>query len=144
MRELPKWHCFFWYTLMMASMPDQPLNMLTPLSKRCRHPTNMTDEGDIMDYLVVNVTKLDDGHIKLSQPQLIDQIIKDVNFKSNTEPQSTPAQSNTALLNKDDAGKSQKALWHFRLVIGKLNYLEKSSWPKVSRSQFCVSKCHSW
>jgi hypothetical protein len=47
---------------------------------------NMTNEGDITDYLVVNMTKLEDGHIKLLQPQLIDQIIKDVNFKGNMKP----------------------------------------------------------
>jgi hypothetical protein len=46
---------------------------------------NMTNEGDISDYLGMNVTRLEDGHIKLSQPQLIDQIIKVVNFKSNTK-----------------------------------------------------------
>jgi hypothetical protein len=38
-----------------------------------------------MDYLGVHVTKLDDGRIKLTQPHLIDQIIKDVNFQSNTK-----------------------------------------------------------
>jgi hypothetical protein len=47
---------------------------------------NMTDEGDITDYLGVNVTILDDGRIKLSQPHLIAQINKDVHFQSNTKP----------------------------------------------------------
>ena len=83
---------------------------------------NMMDEGNITDYLGVNVTKLDDGRIKLSQPHLIDQIIKDVNFKPNTKPCSTPVQS-TTILNKDPDGQAHNASWHYRSVIGKLKLL---------------------
>jgi hypothetical protein len=93
----------------------------------------MTNEGDIMDCLGVNVTKLEDGCIKMSQPQLIEQIIKDINFKRNTKPQSTPAQSIT-ILNRDRTGQPHNASWHFCLVIGKLNYLEKCSRGKIAYS----------
>jgi hypothetical protein len=68
----------------------------------------MTDEGDITDYLGVHVTKLDDGRIKLTQPHLINQIIKDVHFQSNTKPKTTPAAS-TKILNKDKQGQLHTA-----------------------------------
>ncbi len=40
---------------------------------------DIEDKGDIMDYLGLNFTRLDDGCIKLLQPQLIDQAITEVN-----------------------------------------------------------------
>lgn len=48
--------------------------------KELQQVLKMTDEGDLKDYLGVNVEKRNDGSIKLSQPHLIDQIIRDVNF----------------------------------------------------------------
>jgi hypothetical protein len=86
----------------------------------------ITDEGDITDYLGVNVDKLPDGRVKLSQPHLIDQIIKDVNFRKETKCKSTPAPS-TVILNKDEDGEHHDAEWNYRAIIGKLNFLEKST-----------------
>jgi hypothetical protein len=40
----------------------------------------VNDEGDLTDFLGVNIEKREDGTIKLSQPHLIDQIIEDANF----------------------------------------------------------------
>jgi hypothetical protein len=39
---------------------------------------NVTDEGQLSDYLGVKVEKLPDGKFKLSQPHLIDQILEDL------------------------------------------------------------------
>ena len=91
----------------------------------------MTDEGDLTDYLGVNITFLDDGKMKLTQPHLIQQIIDDVNFKDSnqsyaTKPKETPAET-SKILNKDESGEPHKATWHYRSVIGKLNFLEKST-----------------
>ena len=41
---------------------------------------NISDEGDISDYLGVKVQALADGNIKLSQPQMIRTILKDLGF----------------------------------------------------------------
>ena len=38
---------------------------------------NIAQEGDIEDFLRLNIMKWDDGRIKLKQPYLIDQILKD-------------------------------------------------------------------
>jgi hypothetical protein len=51
----------------------------------------VSDEGDLMDYLGVNIKKREDGTIKLSQPHLIDQIIEDANFQGDTKFKSIPA-----------------------------------------------------
>ena len=87
---------------------------------------DVQDEGELSDYLGVNVDRMEDGRIKLSQPQLIQQIIEDLNFRGATKIKSTPAAS-TVTLHKDEQGAPHKATWHYRSVIGKLNFLEKST-----------------
>jgi hypothetical protein len=71
----------------------------------------VSDEGDLTDYLGVNIEKQEDGTINLSQPHLIDQIIEDANFQTNTKFKSIPAAS-TKMLDKDMGGDPHNATWH--------------------------------
>jgi hypothetical protein len=98
---------------------------------------DITDEGDIDEYLGVKVTRLDDGTIKLTQPQLIDSIIADLGFKENTKGKDTRAPS-TASINRDINGSDHDELWEYRSVIGKLNFLEKPTRPDIA---FAVHQC---
>jgi hypothetical protein len=40
----------------------------------------ITKEGDLCDYIGVNIQKQEDGSIHMTQPQLIKGIIKELNF----------------------------------------------------------------
>ena len=54
----------------------------------------ITVEGDLADFLGVNIDRRDDGSIHLTQPHLINQILKDVRMDgNNVKPRSTPAAS---------------------------------------------------
>jgi hypothetical protein len=64
---------------------------------------NVSNEGDLTYYLGVNIETREDGTIKLSQPHLINHIIKDANFQSDTRYKVTPAAS-TKILHKDPSG----------------------------------------
>jgi hypothetical protein len=98
---------------------------------------NLTEEGDLADYLGLRITRLEDGSISLTQPQLIDSILNDLNFSRNTKPKTIPAPS-TILLHRDVEGQPFDEHWSFRSVIGKLNFLEKSSRPDLA---FSVHQC---
>jgi hypothetical protein len=88
---------------------------------------NVTDEGQISDYLGVKVEKLPDGRIKLSQPHLIDQILEDLGLNlPNTVAKPSPALS-SKIIGRDLEGKPFNEKWEYRSVIGKLNFLEKST-----------------
>ena len=89
------------------------------------------DEGAVGDFLGVRINRNDNSTIMLTQPQLLDSIIEDLNMQDNTKPQSIPACS-TKLLHKDTDGESTEANFHYRSVIGKLNFLEKSTHPDIS------------
>ena len=98
---------------------------------------DITDEGDIDEYLGVKVTRAPDGSITLTQPHLIDSIIADLGFKENTKGKDTPAPS-TASIDRDRDGIDHDESWEYRSVIGKLNFLEKSTRPDIA---FAVHQC---
>ena len=93
---------------------------------------DITDEGQIEDYLGIHVEHLPSGSIKLSQPQLIDQIIKDVKLTHKDKRRSTPAVSSRILQRCVKALSFDHKRFHYRSVIGKLNYLEKGSRPDIA------------
>jgi Reverse transcriptase (RNA-dependent DNA polymerase) len=100
----------------------------------------VSDEGDLTNYLGVNIEKREDSTIKLLQPHLIDQIIEDANFQEDTKFKSTPAAS-TKILDKDEGGDLHNATWHYRGMIGKLNFLEKSTRGKLGYSVHQCARC---
>jgi hypothetical protein len=93
----------------------------------------MTDEGDLNDYLGVNIDRRPDGTIELTQPHLIDQIIEDVNFVPETKTKNTPALSSKTLQREPDS-EDHKATWHYPSLIGKLNFLLQSTRPEIAVS----------
>ena len=101
----------------------------------CSSPQQFTvdDQGDVGDFLGIQIKQQADGSVHLSQPQLIDSIIKDLHLQQSSNPKSTPAVTST-LLHKDTDGLDMLPEFHYRSVIGKLNFLEKSTRPDISVS----------
>ena len=91
------------------------------------------DQGDVGDFLGIQVQKQEDGSILLMQPQLIDSIIKDLHLQSSSNSKKAPSVT-TSLLHKDTDGPEMTPDFHYRSVIGKLNFLEKSTRPDISIS----------
>jgi hypothetical protein len=87
---------------------------------------DITIEGDIQDFLGVNIDRKSDGSIHLTQPHLIDQILEDLKMGENTVEKSTPM-SSSRLLSRHTGSEDFDASFNYRSVIGKLNYLEKGS-----------------
>jgi hypothetical protein len=95
------------------------------------------DMGDLNEYLGVKLTKNDDGTIKLAQPHLIAQILEDLHLQDDTHSKTTPANSSTTL----EEGLDQDSMngdFDYQSVIGKLNFLEKSTRPDIA---FAVHQC---
>ena len=91
------------------------------------------DQGEVGDFLGIQVLKRDDGSIILTQPHLINSIIQDLHLQSRSNPKSTPSIT-TKLLHKDANGTEMTPDFHYHSVIGKLNFLEKSTRPDISVS----------
>jgi hypothetical protein len=98
----------------------------------------ITVEGDLADFLGVSIDRRTDGTIHLSQPHLIDQILKDLRMDGdNVKPRSTPAAS-SKLLSRHTKSKPFDNSFNYRSIIGKLNYLEKATRSDIS---FAVHQC---
>jgi len=87
---------------------------------------DIEDRGDLADYLGINFAKLKGNKLKMTQPQLIDQVIEEVqgDHKGKFTPKSIPAVS-SRLLHRDINAAHCKGNFRYRSVIGKFNYLEK-------------------
>ena len=95
---------------------------------------DVEDEGKINDYLGVRVNETDDHVIELTQPQLIDSILTDLGLLNQDEQsnvKATPAVVNQPM-GPDLLGPEFDYDWDYRSIIGKLNFLEKSTRPDIS------------
>ena len=104
---------------------------------------DLEDQGALADCLGINFAYQHDGSIIMSQPQLIDQIIKDVNLKANSHLLPIPT-SATGILQRELHTEpfSTKHTWSYRSIICKLNYLEKGTRADITYAthqcaQFC-------
>ena len=94
---------------------------------------NVTVEGDLQDFLGVNIKRKQDDTIHLTQPHLIDQVLKDLKLdtKQNLKTKSTPASSSKLLSRHSESPDFDKS-FDYRSIIGKLRYLEKGSRSDIS------------
>ena len=97
----------------------------------------VTYEGNIEDFLGVNIERKE-GKIKLSQPHLIEQVIKDLGLNHDkvlSKP--IPAASSKILFAHKESQPFNNS-FNYRSVIIKLKYLEKSFRPDIS---YIVHQC---
>ena len=99
---------------------------------------DIEDEGELEEYLGVKIQHHDDGRIEFTQPQLIDSILIDLGLlasdgseRPNTSTKDTPLMT-SRVLGPDRDGPAFDYTWEYRSVIGKLNFLEKSTRPDLA------------
>ncbi len=93
---------------------------------------DITEEGELEDFLGVNIERMADGTIHLTQPHLIDQILDDLRLNNeNVTTKNIPALSSKILSRHSESEKFDGS-FNYKSVIGKLNYLEKSTRSDIS------------
>jgi hypothetical protein len=96
-------------------------------------------DGGISDFLGVKIERQPDGTIRtMSQPQLIDSILKDLRLDGpNVATKNTPAKVGVTLNRHPDSQPFDGHL-DYRSIIGKANYLEKSTRSEIA---YAVHRC---
>ena len=98
---------------------------------------DVTDEGEIDDYLGVKVTRPTKDTIELKQPHLIQQILDEVGILPQSKIKDKAAPSST-ILRRDLDGAPMREKWDYRRILGKLIFLEKST---RGESAYAVHQC---
>jgi hypothetical protein len=99
---------------------------------------DITVEGDLADFLGVEIKRESDGTIHLTQPHLIESILKDVRLNHpSVSTKQTPA-ATSKILGKHPNSDAFDGHFNYRSVIGKLNFLEKSTRPDIA---YAVHQC---
>ncbi len=90
---------------------------------------DIEDQGHPADYVGVNIKRIKDGSIKLSQQALIGTIIEDADL-NDLKVKAVPAKVNKHLHAHPD--KPPLALnVNYQSMIGKLKYLAQTTWPDI-------------
>ena len=124
----------------MSSIDAAIEDLRNPL--KAKNDYDIEDRGDMADYLGINFTRLPDGRLKLSQPQLIDQIIHQIQGTQTFKNKEIPAAS-SKILQRDETQPKCSGRFHYRSVIGKLNYLEKGTRPDISYAAHAAARFSS-
>jgi len=94
----------------------------------------LTMEGAINDFLGVNINRQDDGTIHLTQPHLIDQILKEMRLHSNNVSVKTTPTAVLKMLKWHSESQSFDRHFIYWSIIGKLRFLDKSTRPDTSHA----------
>ena len=97
---------------------------------------DLTDEGDVENFLGVKVEKFPNNQIKMSQPSLIDTAIKMVLLENKSKCHDTPAVNPPLHEHKD--GAERTSTWSYRSVIGILTYIARNTRPDI---EYAVHQC---
>jgi hypothetical protein len=98
----------------------------------------ITSQEKVSDFLGVNIARNEeDGSFMLTQQLLIKSIINDLGLKDDSNGRNTPALS-SVILREYKESQPYNEKWHYRSIIGKLNYLEKSTRPDIA---YAVHQC---
>lgn len=100
---------------------------------------HVTEEGDVQDFLGVNITRHTDGNIEFKQPLLIQTILDDLRLDEHEHGKirDTPSKA-SSILKRHQNSTSHDNSFNYRSVIGKLGYLEKGSRPEIA---YIVHQC---
>jgi transposase InsO family protein len=120
----------------LAGPDETEINQIIKEMKQAK--LDITVEGGLEDFLGINIDRQKDGTINLTQPHLIDQILKDLRLEDeNVTTKDTPASSSKILRRHTDSAPFDGS-FNYRSVIGKLNYLEKGTRSDIS---YIVHQC---
>ena len=119
-------------TIFFAKSKSTIENVIIQLKKSFE----LTDEGEVDAFLGIKLTKNTDDSITMSQPGLIEQVIKTVGLENDSKQHKTPAINPP--LGKNEDGADRETQWSYRSAIGKLAYISRNTRPDI---EMAVHQC---
>ena len=107
-------------------------NVITSLDiadEEQRHTFELCDEGEAGDFLVIRIVKSGSRQFTLSQPGLINKVLKAANMED-CNIVKTPFSPVT--LGKDEYGEPFVEDWEYANIMGMLMYLSTNTRPDIA------------
>ena len=106
----------------------------------------LTNEGELQDYLGTQLTKYPVSWIELQQKKMIDNCLDMLGMgpsSKNVKTHDTPAES-SKIHHVDEDGANWKHAWNYQAVMGCLNYLQAMTRPDLAYSVHqCAHFCNN-
>ena len=83
----------------------------------------VTVEGNLEDFFGVNIDRREDDIIHLTQPHLLEQIVKELIQENPKTPSKPTPDQPSKILNPQNQSEDSDKSFHYIPVVGKLNYL---------------------
>jgi len=122
-----------------AIISPDPREIAT-LIKSLQQDYDLTDEGELHDYLGTRFISRGKHEIEMVQPRMIQRVLESVGLDSNddrTKMHDTPASSDS-ILQRDTHGKPRLQKWNYRAAVGCLSYLNAMVRPDIT---YAVQQC---
>ena len=106
--------------------------------KSLQNDYDLTDDGELSDYLGTRFTKRPDGTVELTMPRMIERILDVVELNHpNTKVKMHDTPATTILqANQQDSPRIHK--WNYRSAVGCLSYLQAMIRPDIT---FATQQC---
>ena len=95
-------------------------------------------EGDLEDFLGINIYRTSRGAIHLTKPHLINSILQDLRLKKGESKSKDMPMKSSTILNKIKDSPEFDRSFNYQSVIGKMNYLEKESRSELA---YAIHQC---
>jgi Reverse transcriptase (RNA-dependent DNA polymerase) len=117
-------------------MAAKDATKLDELVKNLAETSDLTDEGELENFLGIKVDRSPDGKtFTLTQPLLIERIIETAGM-NDANPRATPA--SPKVLGKDADGPAMTETWNYASIVGMLLFLSNNTRPELA---FSVNQC---
>lgn len=92
---------------------------------------DLTDDGELQDYLGIQIERSDDGSITLIQPRMINRVIDIEGLTSDTHVKTHDIPT-THISNSDSTAQPRIQTWNYRLTVGCVSYLQAMVRPDIT------------
>lgn len=135
--------CFFYSkTCMIVIYADDCLifsptdSTMDDVIKHLASVFHITTESNIGAYLGLNIQCNNNGHLQITQPGLIDNVVQLCGLEHESNEHKTPAEA--ILQPPSPTDEPRQLSWNYWQIVGILNYIAASSRPDIS---FAVHQC---
>ena len=108
---------------------EHEIKLLGITNDEYHHKFQLRDEGEVGDFLGIRIKKTGPNQFNLTQPGLIDKVIKTAGMD---DSKSVPTPSSTTNLGIDKDGQLFSEAWDYATIMGMLMYLANNSRPDIA------------